>query len=384
MKRLIMFVGFILVLLLNVISSEAAVSYILRVQNQQVVGSSLFFDVYIQSNSDDSLRLANCDVYLDFNDQYFTSDAAALVDYNTAFDFYPLDVSIDGNSRIVVNTGTPAFNATNFLSHTVLVSTSSPGTYICRVEVTTISNSSGTSGLSWYYLGTTGTDIHYYKDWESPYAERSVDSDGDIPPGDMSLPVEMSNVTAEASKEEGITITWRTESELNSAGFQVWRSLSEDKAYNKITSALIPSQGNTSVAQEYSYCDKNVESNVLYWYKIEEISTDGKSKFFGPISVVGMKPIPTEYDLAQNYPNPFNPETMIEFQLPENADVSIVVYSLLGREIKTLVKEKMQAGYHEITWTGKDSHGVKVPSGMYIVQMRAGDFRQIRKMTIIR
>ena len=384
MKKLTMFIGFIL-LLLNVMSSEAEVSYILRVQNQQVVGSSLLFDVYIQSNSDDSLRLASSDIYLDFNDQYFSSDAAALNDYNSAFDDYGISVTIDGDSRIVISLQQPNINVpADITNKTVLISTSSPGTYILRVEVSTIQDYNGTSGLSWYYLGGSGTDIYYFKDWSSPYATRPIDSDGDIPPGDMSLPVAMSNITAEASKEEGVTITWRTESELNSAGFHVWRSLSEDKTYNKITSALISSQGNTSVAQEYSYCDKNVESNVMYWYKVEEISTAGESKFFGPISVMGMKPVPKDYGLAQNYPNPFNPETVIEFQLPENADVSIVVYSLLGQEVKTLVKEKMEAGYQKITWYGKDNHDVKVPSGMYIVQMQAGDFRQIRKMTIIR
>jgi hypothetical protein len=239
------------------------------------------------------------------------------------------------------------------------------------------------SGVAWEHIGYTdaykfGTPPGYTDD------DRIRDKFTFTDPEDFSLPVAMSAITAEASKEDGVTITWRTESELNSAGFHVWRSLSEDKVYNKITSAIIPSQGNTSVAQEYSYSDKNVESDILYWYKIEELSTNGESKFFGPISVMGVKPVPKHYGLGQNYPNPFNPETMIEFQLPENADVAIVVYSLLGQEVKTLVKEKMEAGYQKIAWYGKDNNDVKVPSGMYIIQMQAGDFRQIRKMTIIR
>ncbi len=324
--------------------------------NVRVFQDAFYLDTYLQA------QIPN-DTYVTFSNQHFTSP-----DYNTTEDYSPTGV-YQGRVQYVYTYDIGTLEQIGYVDWTTIV------TVTIEYQMT-----DATSSITWY------GGIPDYLVKGHPLTVDYTGSELSIPGTltDFSLPVAMSNLVASASKEEGVTITWRTESELNSAGFHVWRSLSEDDVYSKITTAIIPSQGNTSVAQEYSYCDKNVESNVLYWYKVEEISTDGKSKFFGPISVMGMKPIPENYGLAQNYPNPFNPETMIEFQLPENADVSIMIYNLLGQEVKTLVEEKMEAGYQKITWTGRDNNGVKVPSGMYIVQMQAGNFRQIRKMTILR
>ena len=202
--------------------------------------------------------------------------------------------------------------------------------------------------------------------------------------GDVSLPVQMTNISAIASRDEGVILTWGTESEVNSTGFHVWRSESREGPYEQVTTSLISGQGNSSTAFEYTFIDRNVQDGIVYWYKIEEVSTAGESQFYGPVSVMGIDMVPTEFGLSQNYPNPFNPETKFEYQLPEDCDVWIQVYSLLGQKVKELVNGKQSAGYYTVNWGGTDDLGRKVPSGIYLLHIRAGNFSEMRKMTIMR
>jgi hypothetical protein len=90
------------------------------------------------------------------------------------------------------------------------------------------------------------------------------------------------------------------------------------------------------------------------------------------------------YELRQNYPNPFNPTTTITFAVPERANVSVVVYDILGQEITRLLNEEKSAGAHSIIWNGQNSKGFQAPSGAYILSLQAGDFNQVRKMTLLK
>ncbi|MEO8169093.1 MAG: T9SS type A sorting domain-containing protein, partial [bacterium] len=74
------------------------------------------------------------------------------------------------------------------------------------------------------------------------------------------------------------------------------------------------------------------------------------------------------YVLHQNYPNPFNPSTTVNFDLPEPATVSLVVYDVLGRKVTDLVNGSKEAGYHSATWNAKD-----VSSGVYFARFTATD-----------
>lgn len=100
------------------------------------------------------------------------------------------------------------------------------------------------------------------------------------------------------------------------------------------------------------------------------------------------KAIPSKYALNQNYPNPFNPETMITFDLPEQAKVSLQVYNLMGQTIRSLVNENKPAGSYRIQWDGKDDNGKAVASGVYFYQIKAignsKTFSQKMKMMLVR
>ncbi|KPL26207.1 MAG: hypothetical protein AMS23_02590, partial [Bacteroides sp. SM1_62] len=98
--------------------------------------------------------------------------------------------------------------------------------------------------------------------------------------------------------------------------------------------------------------------------------------------------IPTKYALRQNYPNPFNPETMISFDLPEQAKVTLQVYNLMGQSIKTLVNERKVAGRYQVAWDGTNDKGLSVASSVYFYRIKAigetKEFSQKMKMMLIR
>lgn len=91
------------------------------------------------------------------------------------------------------------------------------------------------------------------------------------------------------------------------------------------------------------------------------------------------------FQLNQNYPNPFNPHTIISYSLPQTSDISLTIYNILGRKIRTLIEESNQAaGIHTARWNGRDDTGKQVASGIYIYRMQAGGRNEIKKMTLIR
>ena len=84
-------------------------------------------------------------------------------------------------------------------------------------------------------------------------------------------------------------------------------------------------------------------------------------------------------------PNPFNPSTRIYFQVPESGAVSLVVYSLSGQVVKTLIPGRtLSAGIHEVGWKGRDDQGRPVAAGIYFYRLTAGDKSLVRKMTLLR
>ena len=88
---------------------------------------------------------------------------------------------------------------------------------------------------------------------------------------------------------------------------------------------------------------------------------------------------PKEFKLEQNFPNPFNPTTKIQYQLPQDARVTLKVYDILGSEVATLVNEEQEAGYKEVQFNGNN-----IASGMYVYRLQAGDFISTKKMLMIK
>jgi len=93
--------------------------------------------------------------------------------------------------------------------------------------------------------------------------------------------------------------------------------------------------------------------------------------------------LPKEHEIFQNYPNPFNPVTVISWQLAFGGEVEIKIFNLLGQNVRTLVNERQEAGYHSVVWEGQDEAGNPVASGIYLYRIRAGEFFIVRKMVLM-
>jgi hypothetical protein len=94
--------------------------------------------------------------------------------------------------------------------------------------------------------------------------------------------------------------------------------------------------------------------------------------------------VPSGYVLEQNYPNPFNPTTQILFSLPSNERVTLTIYNLLGQKIAALVDGVMSAGSHVVTWNGRDSRGLQLPSGVYFYRLESPGFVAAKRMLMLK
>ncbi|MBU4444168.1 choice-of-anchor J domain-containing protein, partial [bacterium] len=96
------------------------------------------------------------------------------------------------------------------------------------------------------------------------------------------------------------------------------------------------------------------------------------------------KEISVNYKLSQNYPNPFNPTTVISYGIPTQTDVKIIIYDLLGNEVKTLIDLEQSSGYKRIFWDSTNKYGRKVSAGIYIYQLQTDYFIATRKMVLVK
>lgn len=96
------------------------------------------------------------------------------------------------------------------------------------------------------------------------------------------------------------------------------------------------------------------------------------------------KMVPRGFELHQNHPNPFNPETHISYSLPQETDVRLVVYNMLGQQVRVLADGYQSAGNNTVIWDGRDGTGEEVAAGVYFYRLRAGEFVRTKKMSLIK
>jgi hypothetical protein len=93
---------------------------------------------------------------------------------------------------------------------------------------------------------------------------------------------------------------------------------------------------------------------------------------------------PESFALMDNFPNPFNPETTIKYQLPESADVKLEIRNVVGQLVRTLVAEHQSAGRYTVQWDASNDNGQQLSSGVYFYLVEAGDFRQVKRMLLLK
>ena len=112
---------------------------------------------------------------------------------------------------------------------------------------------------------------------------------------------------------------------------------------------------------------------------------DDKGQLHGQMTKsMNIENIPDDFVLYPNYPNPFNPQTRIDFGLPEEGHVNLKIYDIMGREVVTLVNQVFTPGYKSIVWNATNNLGHPVSAGMYFYAIQIKDFRQIKKMILLK
>ena len=104
----------------------------------------------------------------------------------------------------------------------------------------------------------------------------------------------------------------------------------------------------------------------------------------GASAALALQTLPTAFALADNFPNPFNPATTIKYALPQAADVELTVYNVVGQPVRTLVAEHQSAGRYVVEWDATDDSGHSLSSGMYLYHLQAGEFREVKKMLLLK
>lgn len=187
------------------------------------------------------------------------------------------------------------------------------------------------------------------------------------------LPVELASFSSTVNGND-VTLIWSTAIEENNQGFEIQRSV-ENGIWQRTGS--VTGYGNSSAPRQYSFTDKNLATG-RYAYRLKQIDYNGSYRYYdlnGDVTVG----TPSSFNLAQNYPNPFNPMTNIELELPVSSVVSLKVYDITGRQVAVIVNGEMSAGYHTLEF-----HSSQLSSGTYVYVMTAGDFRAVRRMTVIK
>ncbi|NIT60674.1 MAG: T9SS type A sorting domain-containing protein, partial [Aliifodinibius sp.] len=134
---------------------------------------------------------------------------------------------------------------------------------------------------------------------------------------------------------------------------------------------------NTSIGKSFYQIYKEVTDQPIA--RLNKVTDEAASDELTPATEVDT------FTLMGNYPNPFNPGTTIEYSLPQDSHVKVVVYNTLGQEIATLVNERQKRGINKVQWEGKNSQGQPVPSGNYFYRFEInGQIKATEKMVLVK
>ncbi|MFQ5649863.1 MAG: T9SS type A sorting domain-containing protein [bacterium] len=192
-----------------------------------------------------------------------------------------------------------------------------------------------------------------------------------------------SDYTSDYRPELGEGQIWRLNVRTNIAGSQVKLTFSGLSALPEDLSVVLLDQ-TLSVQQDLRQNPEYLFATGSRGATKSLLLLVGEQGFLAD-QTSGLGLVPTDFQVSQNFPNPFNPSTSIRFGLPNDENVTVRIYDLLGREVKTLINdEPHSAGFHVVTWTGQNKNGRAVASGLYIYRITAGAFSQTRKMLLVK
>jgi len=192
---------------------------------------------------------------------------------------------------------------------------------------------------------------------------------------ESALPVELNSFTHNIFEKRNVKLLWETSSEQNNSGFDIERTLANKNEWVKI--GFKEGKGTTNNTSSYTFEDRNLPSGN-YKYRLKQIDYNGNYTYF-ELSDEVIVSTPAKFDISQNYPNPFNPVSKVNFDLPEDAFVSIQIYDMTGRNVKTVYNQFTTAGYHTTVIDASS-----LTSGVYFYKFNAAGFSKVMKMVVIK
>lgn len=379
-----------LIISVNVFSQ---VQFKATITNQQAVlsdptyGNCVYFDLYLQQDGGTGpLYLANADFKFTFNVANFTGSTIEYVDGSnelwnsngTATSSYNENIAPTflAVNQLIINLQPPTFTTqTQFNSRIAKIDGTPSKHKLGQFVVYTISNTSGNFGLTWLtgVGGTVVTSFDPATPWNSSQATGTLEVITDTP-----LPVQLASFTGNIENKRDVSLSWKTERETNNRGFEIERKVL-DGTWSKV--GYIDGKGTTTTPSDYRFEDKKL-STGKYNYRLKQIDNNGNYEYYDLKAEIEVG-IPTKYDISQNYPNPFNPTTKIDIDLPLDSRVSIKLYDISGREVKTIMNEQRAAGYYTVQF-----NSAELSSGVYFYRIMAkstgADFIMTKKMMLIK
>ncbi len=187
------------------------------------------------------------------------------------------------------------------------------------------------------------------------------------------VPVELTSFNAVINTNM-VTLKWTTVTETNNQGFEILRS-DDIRNWKKI--AFVEGKGTTTSSQNYEYTDEASFSDT-YYYQLKQIDYGGTFNFSTIIEVNIAHPF--IFKLYQNYPNPFNPLTKIDFEVPHQSNVRIIIYDITGRELEILINQELDPGFYTVLFNAKN-----YSSGIYFYRMTTDKgYAIVKKLCVIK
>lgn len=265
--------------------------------------------------------------------------------------------------RWAVNVFPGAGNGYNFPAYSPIT--------ILRIRLETSASMFSGSGLAWRnapsipstkifaYVGSTNTEV-------TTPSTHLINLQ-------ILYPVELVYFSA-VSDRNNVTLNWTTVEEINNQGFDVERSVAGSSAWVKV--GFVPGNGTSTESETYSF--KDIVTAGKFNYRLKQIDFNGNFEYFDLPEAVTIG-VPDKFFVDQNYPNPFNPLTTIAYGTPQSGNVTLKIFDMTGREIKTLVNEYKDADYYVAKFDGSS-----LASGTYIYRIESGTFVSAKKMVLLK
>jgi hypothetical protein len=192
------------------------------------------------------------------------------------------------------------------------------------------------------------------------------------------VPVELASFDGAPIDGSAVQLEWRTASEQNNAGFRVERSRGSGPWQEVGFVDSKSESGTPSEPRTYRLTDEDLPYGAdTLEYRLRQVDVDGSATVVAERAVeVGG---PERFALHGSFPNPFQERTTIRYELPEEREVTIAVHDARGRKVRTLLRGEAQRGRQETTFAAE-----ALASGVYFVRMQAGDYRETRKLVLVR